>query len=70
MTLKTLPAPMTAAELTAKIEAGEFTVTRIKAVKPRRADLVMTRVMGSSGSARFIAPTDNAPAQDLVCSQS
>ena len=59
MTLNTLPAPMTAAELTAKIEAGEFTVTRLKPRKPRRADLVMSRVMGSSGSARFIAETDN-----------
>jgi hypothetical protein len=59
MTLNTLPAPMTAAELTAKIEAGEFTVTRLKSRRPRRADLVMSRVMGSSGSARFIADTDN-----------
>ena len=57
--LNILPAPLTAAEITAKIEAGEFKIRRLPTQKPRKALLVMTRVMGSSGSARFIAETDN-----------
>ena len=59
MALKTLPAPLTAAELTAKIEAGEFKIKRLPTRRPRRADLIMTRVMGSSGSARFMADNDH-----------
>jgi hypothetical protein len=48
MALKTLPAPLTAAELTAKIEAGEFKIKRLAPKRPRRADLIMSRVGGSS----------------------
>lgn len=59
MALKTLPAPLTAAEIDAKIEAGEFKIKRLPTRKPRKALLVMSRVMGSSGSARFMADSDH-----------
>jgi hypothetical protein len=48
MALKTLPAPLTAAEVDAKIAAGEFRVKRLRPRRPRRADLIMSRVGGSS----------------------
>ena len=59
MALKTLPAPLTAAEVDAKIAAGEFKIKRLPTRRPRKAHLVMTRVMGSSGSARFMADSDH-----------
>jgi hypothetical protein len=47
--------PMTTAELTAAINAGEFTVTVLPARKPRKADLIMSRVGGAKS--RFYAAT-------------
>jgi hypothetical protein len=48
MALNTLPAPLTAAELTAKIQTGEFKIKRLPTRRPRKADLIMTRVGGTS----------------------
>lgn len=59
MALNTLPAPLTAKEINSKIASGEYTIRRLPTRKPRKAHLIMTRVMGSSGSARFMADTDH-----------
>jgi hypothetical protein len=48
MALNTLPAPLTAEQLNAAIEAGEFKIKRLPTRRPRRADLIMSRVGGSS----------------------
>ena len=57
MALNTLPAPLTAAEVDAKIAAGEFKVKRLPTRKPRAAHLIMSRVGGSSMMS--VAPTDH-----------
>ena len=41
---------MKTADLNAAIAAGQFKVTRLPSVAPRRRDLVMTRVGGSAAS--------------------
>lgn len=46
---------MTTAELNSAIAAGDFTVTVLPARKPRKADLVMSRVGGAKS--RFYAAT-------------
>lgn len=46
---------MTSTELTAAIASGQYKVTVLPTRKPRRSDLIMTRV-GGSGS-RFYAAT-------------
>ena len=46
---------MTTAELNAAIAAGDFTVTVLPARKPRKADLIMSRVGGAKS--RFYAAT-------------
>lgn len=64
--LNTLPAPLTREEIDQKIASGEFKVTRLKTRKPRKAHLIMTRIGGSSISARFIDfAHDNVPGGGL-----
>jgi hypothetical protein len=48
MALLTPPAPMTTEQLNAAIAAGEFKIKRLAPKRPRRADLIMTRIGGSS----------------------
>lgn len=59
MALKTLPAPMTAAEVEAMIASGRYKVKRLRARRPRKGELIMSRV---GGTAAFSAPSnENRP---------